>query len=100
MLKITIVREANTVTMKLEGKLSGPWVSEANQSWHSLEESISSKKLNVDLRGVSFADVEGRQLLREIYDKTHAAFLANSPLTKYYAEQAMLETAINRQGGV
>jgi hypothetical protein len=99
MLKITIVRDAKAVTMRFEGKLSGPWVGEANQSWHSLEESIGSEKLNVDLRGVSFADVEGRQLLREMYDKTHAAFLTNSPLTKYYAEQAKRETAINQQGG-
>ena len=98
MLKITIIRNANEVTMTLEGKLNGPWVAEANRSWHTLEESLGSTKLNLDLRGLSFADVEGRQLLHEIYDETHAAFLTDSPLTKFYAEQAMQKTATNRHG--
>lgn len=100
MLKITITRDANEVTMILEGKLTGPWVAEANRSWQSLKDSLASTKLNLDLRGLSFADVEGRQLLREIYDKTHAAFLTDSPLTTYYAEQAMQKAAVHRQGGL
>lgn len=67
----------------------GPWVEELNRSWRSLEPSRGSKKLRLDLRGVSFVDVDGRELLHEIYDKTHAGFLTDSPLTRYYAEQAM-----------
>jgi len=67
----------------------GPWVEELNRSWRSLEPSRGSKKLRLDLRGVSFVDVDGSELLHEIYDKTHAGFLTDSPLTRYYAEQAM-----------
>jgi hypothetical protein len=99
MLKITITRNANEVTMIFEGKLTGPWVAEAKKSWQSLEGSLASTTLTLDLRGLSFADIEGRQLLREIFRKTHAAFLTDSPLTKYYAEQAMQKAATNRQGG-
>jgi len=99
MLKITITRDANEVRMIFEGKLAGPWVAEAKKSWHSLEESLVSTTLTLDLRGLSFADVEGRQLLRQICRKTRAAFLTDSPLTKYYAEQAMEKAATNRQGG-
>jgi hypothetical protein len=100
MLKVTITRDANEVAMILEGKLTGPWVAEANRCWQSLKDSLASTKFTLDLCGLSFADVEGRQLLREIYTKTHAAFLTDSPLTKYYAEQAMQKTAVHRQGGI
>jgi CRP/FNR family cyclic AMP-dependent transcriptional regulator len=41
--------------------------------------------LRLDLRGVAFVDVKGQQLLQEIYEKTHASFLADSPLTHYFA---------------
>jgi hypothetical protein len=89
MLKITIQHDPDLVTMKLEGRVMGPWVDEVSRSWHSLEPLLGSKELSLDLRGVSFVDVDGRQLLHEIYDKTHAGFLTDSPITKYYAEQAM-----------
>ena len=89
MLKITIEQGRNSVTMKFEGKVTGPWFEEANRSWRSIEPSLGSKELSLDLRGVSFVDGEGRELLREIYGKTHASFLTDSPLTKYYAQQAM-----------
>ena len=99
MLKITIQEDTDLVTMKLEGKLAGPWVDEVNRSWRSVEPLIGSKELNLDIRDVSFADNRGRQLLREIYDKTRAAFLTDSPLTKYYAEQAMQQIAMDQLKG-
>ena len=51
--------------------------------------SAGYKKLQLDLRDVAFADDKGRKVLREIYQKTHAGFLTNSPLTKYFADDAM-----------
>jgi hypothetical protein len=42
----------------------------------------------VDLRGVTHVDGTGRNLLAEIHAKTGAEFLADTPLTKYFAEQA------------
>src|SRR5262249_8422110 len=88
MLRITVVEDAGAVTIKLEGKVVGSWVGEFDRTWRSLEPSRGSKRFNLDLRGVSFVDAEGRQLLQEIYKKTGAAFLTNSPLTTYFAEEA------------
>lgn len=34
-------------------------------------------------------DAKGRELLREIYQKNSARFLADTPLTQYFAEMAM-----------
>jgi hypothetical protein len=42
----------------------------------------------VDLRGVMYVDGTGRDLLAEIHAKTGAEFVADTPLTKHFAEEA------------
>lgn len=80
---------ANRATVKLEGKVVGPWVEELRTCWLSLAPSLASRALCLDLRGVSFVDAKGRELLREIYQKNRARFLTDTPLTQYFAETAM-----------
>jgi anti-anti-sigma regulatory factor len=100
MLRITVQEGARTQTIKLEGKVVGPWVEELNHTWHSLASSVGSKKLQLDLSAVAFIDSRGRQLLREIYQKTNASFLTDSPLTRYFAEDAMHQSEKDGEKGV
>ena len=100
MLRITIHENAKTQTIQLEGKISGPWVDELVRSWHSLAPSLGPKTLRLDLRDVAFVDAKGRQLLREIYQKTNASFLADSPLTEHFADDAMRQSPENGEEGV
>jgi hypothetical protein len=100
MLRITIHETAKGQTIKLEGKIAGPWVEEFNRAWHSLAPSLGSRVLHLDLCGVAFIDANGRQLLREIYQKTDACFLADSPLTQYFADDARRRSPKDRKGGV
>jgi len=88
MLKITTSEDAQTSTMKLEGKIAGPWVPEFGRTWDSLAASLGSRRLRLDLRGVTYVDAAGQQLLRKIYEQTHAEFLADSPLVAYFVAQA------------
>jgi hypothetical protein len=74
--------------LKLEGKIVGPWVSEFDRTWRSLAPSLGSRKLVVDLRGVMHMDSEARLLLTEIHQKTGADFLADTPMTQYFADEA------------
>lgn len=101
MLRIT-VQESNKVhtTIKLEGKISGPWVEEFHRTWRSLAPSLGTRKLQLDLRGVAFVDAKGRELLREIYQETSACFLADSPLTRYFADDAMQQSPKYGEEGV
>jgi hypothetical protein len=92
-LKITIHDEPGALNLKLEGSVVGPWVGEFGRTWRELEPSLKAKKLTVDLCGVLHMDLEGRQLLAEIYRKTHAALLANTPMTEYFAEEARRRSA-------
>jgi anti-anti-sigma regulatory factor len=84
--------------MKLEGRMVGAWVTECKRAWLALEASLAPKKLALDLSGVTFVDEAGLQLLREIYSATRAEMIANSPLTKHFAEQAMRRTTDQRKG--
>ena len=99
MLKITINDSGNTQTILLEGKIVGPWVEEFKRVWRSLERSAGGKQLRLDLRGVAFVDEQGRRLLQEIYQETKASFLANSPLTHYFAERGHATEILSRNEG-
>jgi anti-anti-sigma regulatory factor len=87
--RITIQQEDKHVTVKIDGRVAEPLVGEFQRAWQELAPSIGSKKVSVDLRGVTFMDMTGRQILAEIEAKTGAEFIADRPLTKYYAEEAM-----------
>jgi anti-anti-sigma regulatory factor len=98
MLRITIKASKEMQTIQLEGKIVGPWVEEFDRAWHALETDVS-KSLRLDLCGVDFVDDRGRRLLQDIYRKTHASFLANSPLTHYFADEAMRQKSHDREQG-
>ena len=100
MLRITLQESERAQTIKLEGKIAGPWVEEFNRSWQSLEALPGSRELQLDLREVGFVDAKGRELLREIYQKTNACFLTDSPLTRYFADDARQQSPNDGEEGV
>jgi anti-anti-sigma regulatory factor len=77
-----------TVILKIEGRVFGPNANELDRAWHDLASSLGTRKLSVDLRDVTFVDAIGKRLLAQIHAETGAEFLADTPLTKYFAEQA------------
>lgn len=88
-MKITIQQdEGKAVTLKIEGRVTGPNALELDRAWQDLAPTLGSRRLLVDLRGVTFVDATGRRLLAEIHDKTGAEFLADTPMIKHYAEEA------------
>jgi hypothetical protein len=86
--------------MRLEGKVVGPWVEECHRTWDAIRGDLGSKKLRLDVRGVMFMDERGTALLRQIHRMSGAEVLANSPLTKYFAEQIRREIKKNENEGV
>jgi anti-anti-sigma regulatory factor len=76
------------VTMKIEGRIAGFQVPELHRAWENLALSLGRRKLLVDLRGVTHVDGTGRNLLAKIHGTAGAEFLADTPLTKYFAEVA------------
>lgn len=87
-LLITTHEDPWAVTIKVEGKLCGAYVSELQNAWRSARRALISRALTVDLRGLTHVDKPGMQLLRHIYAESGADFVVFSPLTRYFAEQA------------
>ena len=69
MLKITIHNAMNAATLKLEGRLAGPWVSELERSWRAVKNDSRAKPVLIDLCEVTFVDAEGRRLLSWLYEQ-------------------------------
>jgi outer membrane protein TolC/ABC-type transporter Mla MlaB component len=66
MLRITTTDTDEKVTLKLEGKLSGPWVEELARCWRMSSDIYNKRGLVVDLSGVTFVDAAGKKLLCSI----------------------------------
>jgi uncharacterized membrane protein YtjA (UPF0391 family) len=63
MLKITVFSTALGTTLKLEGKLSGPWVRELESCWGSLRAVAGTRPLCVDLTAVGYVSSAAKELL-------------------------------------
>ena len=75
------------MTLKLEGRLTGPWVGELARLWEQTLPKRGGKGIALDLRSTTFADAGGIRVLRSIYSQTKAALLTSTPWTQYLAEQ-------------
>lgn len=80
--------EPSGVTLKIEGRVVGAMVPELDKAWQQLATSLGSRKLSVDLRGVTYVDSTGERVLSKIHQETGAEFLADTPMTKYLATKA------------
>lgn len=56
----------NSLSLKLEGSLQGPWVDELQKAWSASALELPEKPVLVNLAGVSFMDERGRSLLLQM----------------------------------
>jgi hypothetical protein len=87
MLMITYQKSSQGVTLKLEGRVAGEWVSELADFWAKTAPRVASTKLFVDISDITYADFAGIKALRAIYSQAHAELVSNSPWTRYLAEE-------------
>jgi outer membrane protein len=66
MMKATQLQQGEHTTIKVEGRLAGPWVGELEQSWLEASTVHGPGAVLVELAGVSFVDEAGRQLLAKM----------------------------------
>jgi anti-anti-sigma regulatory factor len=69
MLKITLHDSAGEFRLKLEGRLSGPWVKELEQCWRTASSTTEGRKTVVDLGEVDFVDPSGQTLLTDMHSE-------------------------------
>jgi len=93
MLRITTDDKPQVLTLRLEGRLEGPWVEVLTECWRGALARSPKKRRCVDLNGVTFIDGEGKARLAQIYAQG-AQFVADDLMTKaIVAEIAELRRA-------
>ena len=63
MLRITTETDSARVKLKLEGDLTGIWVSELLDAWRAASRNLNGRTLQIDLTGVGRVDKAGEYLL-------------------------------------
>lgn len=98
MLRITFQEDPEGTTVKLEGKLSGPWVEELERSWTECS-ADASKQVTVNLSDVTYIDPEGKRLLARMMGK--GVFLQGTQLMTRYIIDEIARTGAHsgRNGG-
>jgi anti-anti-sigma regulatory factor len=81
MLRITTTDNPRVLTLRLEGRLEGPWVQELEKCWESSLSSATRPSLRVDLTGVTFIDAAGKDRLAAMH-RQGVEFIADDCLTK------------------
>lgn len=69
--------------LKLEGKLSGPWVEELDRCWREIS---ASRRVQLVLEAVTFIDSGGKKLLARMY-QDGAELVATGCMTKAIVEE-------------
>jgi len=67
MLRITTDKNTQCLTLRLEGRLEGPWVDVLGQSFGAALHKLRGRRLRVDLNGVTFVDAAGKAALARMY---------------------------------
>src|SRR5271157_711326 len=62
-LRITTEDKGNSISLRLEGRVEGPWVEVLRKAWIGPTRRDGCNEITVDLGAVSFADPDGRKLL-------------------------------------
>jgi hypothetical protein len=68
MFRVTINKEDSQEIWDLEGSLSGEWVVELERCWRG-RPSLPGTALQINLKAVSYIDVKGKQLLKEMHGR-------------------------------
>jgi anti-anti-sigma regulatory factor len=89
LLRITINQNEQGAVIKLEGRVAGPWVAELSRTWKEQGPSLTTRRLSLDLRDITYSDAAGTQALRDIYSQTRADIVTGNPWTHFLAEEVM-----------
>lgn len=87
-LRITADEDSARVMLRLEGRIAGAWSDEFARTWQQMGSSLGERKLLVDLSGVMQMDRKAKAVLADMYKATGAEFIAKTPLTQYFADEA------------
>ncbi|HUY81142.1 MAG TPA: hypothetical protein VMU92_05415 [Acidobacteriaceae bacterium] len=85
--RISTQEKPEGLTLKIEGRVIGEWAAELERFWELFHPLIGANRLWLDICDVMFLDLRGKQILHKIFVSTGAEILADSPLTRQFADE-------------
>jgi len=86
-LRISVEQNDAGVEVVLEGRVAGPWAEELSRFWSEMTPLPASKKLSINLRNVTYADADGKEVLSAICAQTGARLISGTPWTQHLAAE-------------
>ena len=96
MLRITVHKNSQTVTLQLEGRLAGAWVEELDECWQRTLASEKQPNVEVDLTGLISNDRAGKALLAAMH-RRGANFIVADCETKSIVDEIVGKSASRRR---
>src|SRR5258705_6937677 len=93
MLRITVQEDGSLWRLHLAGKLAGAWVAETENTWRSAP--ISGRRLEIDMKEVTWIDEAGRRLLQAM-NQAGARLIAKGVAMEALVEEITTEPAGRR----
>jgi anti-anti-sigma regulatory factor len=86
MFRATVEHDGELVTLRIEGRLSGPCLSELENCWRHMVHGNGSHRIVVDLKEVTFVSSQGKQLLEKLC-RAGAQLTGDGLMTRALVEQ-------------
>jgi len=86
-LKISTIDGTDDIVLRIEGKLITPWTTELESAWQNITDSLKARRLLLDIRDTTSIDESGFECLARIAHVANAGILADTPLTRQFAEK-------------
>ena len=86
MFRATVEHQGERVTLRIEGRLSGPCLSELESCWRQLSAGNGHRPVLVDLTEVTFVSSQGKQLLEKLC-RAGAQLTGDGLMTRALVEQ-------------
>ncbi|HTW45801.1 MAG TPA: hypothetical protein VMD58_09665 [Acidobacteriaceae bacterium] len=86
-MRVSTHEHPDGLTLRVEGRIVGEWAAELERFWESFHPLIGARKVWLDICDVAFMDRRGKEILQKIFAATKAEILADSPLTRQFAEE-------------
>lgn len=94
MLTITVQADNGIARLRLEGRLAGLHVPEVERSWRRARFNQPRRRIVVDLAAVSFVDVLGKELLRQVH-RNGDTLLPGGVMTEAVIEEITREDVVS-----
>lgn len=97
MLRISTIEGAEDIVLRIEGKLIIPWTTELESVWQNIIDSLKARRLVLDIRNTTSIDQDGFECLARIAQVANARILADTPLTRQFADRVQ-QMKVSQEG--